>query len=62
MILEDVYKYYFCNWSRACRELKMGRTTITNWQKRGYIPYRSQEIIELRTNGVLKASQMDCKH
>lgn len=61
MILDELYKYYCYNWARACRELKFGTTTIQNWKKRGYIPFRSQQIIEQKTNGILKASWNDAQ-
>ncbi len=56
MTLEEVYDYYSKNWSKITRELKLGTTTLRNWKRRGFIPIRSQMLIEERTGGLFKAS------
>lgn len=56
MTLEEVYDYYDNNWSKMTRELKLGTTTLRNWKTRGFIPIRSQMLIEKRTGGLFKAS------
>ena len=55
MTVTEIYEYYNNNWSEAARELKVGFTTIKGWRIRGYIPIRSQIILEKRTQGMLKA-------
>lgn len=55
MKLHEIYNYYQNNWSEACRELRLGFSTIYKWQKKGYIPIRSQMILERRTRGLFKA-------
>ena len=55
MTIFELYEYYDYNWANVSRELKIGSTTLVNWRKRGYIPIRSQMVIEKKTNGLFKA-------
>jgi len=55
MLILEVYKQYE-SWSELSRKLGFGSTTYQGWIRRGYIPMRTQEIIELRTKGALTAS------
>ena len=59
MTLNEIYEHYGKNWVTVSRELRIGATSIQNWKKKGYIPIRSQMIIEHRTEGRFKA---DLKH
>lgn len=59
MTLEEIFVHYGRNWVTVGRELRIGATSIQNWKKRGYIPIRSQMIIEFRSEGRFKA---DLKH
>lgn len=61
MKLNEVYEYYDKNWSKVCRELKIGTTTIQKWRERKYIPIKSQMILEKRTNGLFKAKIEDAE-
>ena len=61
MTLNQIYEHYGRNWSKTSRELKIGTTTLQNWVKRGYIPIRSQMVIEARTKGLFKAKLQDAK-
>lgn len=59
MTLKEIYEYHGSNWACVCRELKLGTSTIQNWIKRGYVPIRSQMVLEKRTNGLFKARLED---
>jgi hypothetical protein len=59
MTLNEIYEHYDFCWSRAAKSLGFGLTALHNWRKKGYIPIRSQLIIEKRTMGVFRA---DLKH
>ena len=61
MTLIEIYESYGCNWAKVARELKIGSTTLQKWKKRGYIPIRSQMVLEKRTKGIFKARLQDAK-
>lgn len=50
---------HFGGWARASRALIMGNSTHHAWKMKGFIPIRTQHIIEKKTGGVLKA---DVRH
>ncbi len=56
MLLEELHEHYgtYTDMSRA---LGLGNTTYLLWQRRGYIPYPSQCVIEVETNRKFKASR-----
>ncbi len=56
MKLDDIYHYYDCNWAKVARELKLGSTTLQKWKAKGYVPIRSQMVIEKRSQGLFKAN------
>lgn len=58
MTLQDI-KLYFGSGYRFNKITNMSPTSWTNWFKQGYIPIRSQMMIEKATDGALKA---DIKH
>ncbi len=55
MLITEVYGLYE-SWAELSRKLGFGSTTYRGWITRGYIPIKTQEIIEFRTKGHLKAS------
>ena len=61
MTLKEIYDYYGKNWAEVARELKIGSTTLQKWRKRGYIPIRSQMVLDKRTNSLFKARIEDAK-
>jgi hypothetical protein len=60
MLLEELYSHYG-SWTKLVRDLGLGTSTYAIWRKRGFIPYKSQVFIELKTNGLFKASEDDAK-
>lgn len=61
MTLKEIYEHYGKNWAEVARELKIGSTTLQKWRKRGYIPIRSQMVLDKRTNSLFKARIEDAK-
>jgi hypothetical protein len=61
MTLKEIYEYYGNNWAQVARELKLGSTTLQKWKAKGYVPIRSQMVLEQRTNGLFKARIEDAK-
>lgn len=55
MLPKDVLDYYG-TWSRLIREVGLGLSTYQGWLKKGYIPYRSQLLIEKSTKTKLLAN------
>ncbi len=55
MTLEELKKYYI-NGNQFYKATGMSANTYGNWFKWGYIPWKSQAIIETLTNGKLKAN------
>lgn len=60
MLITEVYALYG-SWSELSRKLSFGSTTYQGWIRRGYIPFRTQETIEFRTKGLVKASMEHTK-
>ena len=56
MLIKELYDLYG-SWSELSRKLGFGSTTYQGWLKRGYIPMKTQELIELRTQSRLKACE-----
>lgn len=56
MLLDELYKHYG-NWTRLARALSLGNSTYQVWRKKGYIPFKSQLLIERQTNGLFKAEE-----
>lgn len=54
MSIDDAIKYYG-NGNRLCNALRISRTNLTHWRKRGYMPLKQQHILQELTGGVLKA-------
>lgn len=60
MLLVELYNHYK-SWTALARDLKFGFNTYQNWRKKGYIPYSTQLLIEKKTNGRFKASELHGK-
>ncbi len=60
MLLEELHDYYG-TWANLTRKLELGMTTYLGWQKKGYIPYATQCVIEKKTNKKFKAVEMHAK-
>jgi hypothetical protein len=58
-MMPDEVISYFGGWTKASRFLNMGSSTYHAWKVKGFIPIRSQHIIEKKINGDLKA---DVRH
>jgi len=57
MLLQELYDHYDRKWSRIARELGVTESTVTYWRKIGYIPFRSQLVIEKKTKRLFKANE-----
>jgi len=55
MLIKEMYDYYGNNWAKMARELGFGTNTVFLWKTQGYVPIRSQMVIEKRTSGLFKA-------
>jgi len=54
MLAQELYDYYG-SWSELVRKLELGLTCHANWRKIGYIPYKTQLLIEKKTDGLFKS-------
>lgn len=54
MLLDELHAYYV-TWTNLSRSLCLGTNTYQSWRKKGYIPFRSQLLIENETKGLFKA-------
>jgi hypothetical protein len=57
MLLSEIYEYYGRKWSKVAIELKVTESTVSYWRKKQYICFRTQLLIEHRTNGIFTASE-----
>jgi hypothetical protein len=48
---------YYGSWSKMAKVLDIGVTTYQNWIRKGYIPYNTQVLIELKSNNQFKADE-----
>ncbi len=55
MLIIEVHSLYG-SWTKFSKNFEFGSTTYQGWIRRGYIPFKTQEIIEFRTKGLLKAN------
>ena len=46
------------NVSHCARELGLQRQHVQLWLRQGYIPFKRGEFIEVKTNGIIKASEV----
>ena len=56
MLLNELYEYYG-TWTKLVRELNLGNSTYQIWRKQGYIPFKTQLLIENKTKGRFKACE-----
>lgn len=56
MLIKEVYDLYG-SWAELSRKLGFGSSTYQGWLTRGYIPLKTQELIEFRTKGKLRAAK-----
>lgn len=56
MRLEELYKHYG-TYAEMTRRLGLGSTTYLGWVEKGYIPFPTQCIIEVKTNRLFKANK-----
>jgi DNA-binding transcriptional regulator Cro len=56
MLFEDLINVYGSA-SQASRYLGLTKQAISNWQRRGFIPYCSQMLIQEETKGILRADK-----
>jgi len=61
MLLNELYEHFDRKWSRMAIELKVTESTVAYWRKKGYICFRTQLLIERRTNGLFKAVEGHAK-
>ncbi len=59
MKLSQVYTYFGGNWATTMKELGLSPITYLAWRRKGYVPYRSQILIEKHTGGELVADTKD---
>lgn len=59
MKVEDIYEHFGKSWTKVSRELKVPHSSLQNWRKRGFIPIRTQMLLERKSNGLFKASLDD---
>lgn len=55
MTLDDVKKYFYTSY-RFQKKTGMMHNNFTNWEKKGFIPIKTQIKLQELTNGDLKAN------
>jgi hypothetical protein len=60
MKLQELYKYYG-TWTNLARALDIGNSTYQVWRKKGFIPLKSQLLIEHKTKGLFKSNEKHAK-
>jgi hypothetical protein len=60
MTYDEVIKFYGTAY-KVSKDGGFSAGAPYNWKKQGYIPIESQQVIEKRTGGVLKASLLHLK-
>jgi hypothetical protein len=61
MTPKDILKQYDDSVTKASQALGFTRAAIYKWLANRRIPYASQEVIELRSGGLLKATKRKSK-
>lgn len=56
MLLDELYEHYG-SWTQLTRKLDLSNSTYQTWKKKGYIPFKTQLLIQHKTNGLFKASE-----
>jgi len=57
MKFRDVMAYYDYKMNRIVRDLHVGRLAVIEWKKKDTVPFEKQCILEVKSNGVLKANR-----
>lgn len=57
MLLDELYKYYGESWTKLTRNLDISNNTYQIWRKQGFIPYKTQCFIEVKTKGRFQANK-----
>ena len=60
-MLPEELRDHFGTWASMSRELGLGATTYLGWIKKGYIPFKTQCLLENMTNRKFKANLSHCK-
>lgn len=56
MLMSDLYEHYG-TWEKLTRALKLSSNIHQHWKRIGYIPFTTQCIIHVRTEGFFKADE-----
>jgi len=56
MRLDELYRHYG-TWTKMIRSLDLGNSTYQLWRKKGFIPFKTQLLIEHKTKGRFKAKE-----
>ena len=57
MKFSEVMAYYDYKMINICRALKIARGTVLSWKKKDKIPFKTQCVLEVISNGKLKAEK-----
>jgi hypothetical protein len=55
----EVMGYYDYKISNIVKKLNVARESVNSWKKNDFIPFKMQCLIEVDTNGKLKANKDD---
>lgn len=59
MKFSEVMKYYDYKMINIVRALKIARDTVNTWRKKDKIPFKFQCVLEIITDGKLRADRED---
>ena len=59
MKFSDVMAYYDYKMINICKALHVARDTVKSWKDNDHIPFKMQCVLEVITNGKLKANKED---
>lgn len=57
MRFRDVMAFYDYKMNKILQDLHVGRLTLLEWKKKDTIPFEKQCVLEVKSNGVLKANR-----
>lgn len=57
MKFKDVMAHYDYKMINICRSLNVARDTVKSWKENDKIPFKMQCVLEVMTDGKLKASK-----
>ncbi len=61
MKFSEVMAYYDYKMSNICRALHVARETVKSWKKNDHIPFKMQCVLEVISDGKLKANKEDAE-